>query len=85
MTWNLVISNRAEKTFAKLPAKDQRLIISAFKAMRNDPFSGDIKRLHNERTSFRRRVGNYRLFFDVHAAILRINIIEIARRTSTTY
>ena len=33
--------------------------------MGSDPFTGDIERLKDERAAFRRRVGDWRIFFDV--------------------
>jgi len=53
--------------------------------MRTDPLSGKIKRLIGERSAFRRRVGNYRIFFDVDLESFIVDIVEIVRRTSTTY
>ena len=44
-----------------------------------------IARLKGEPNSWRRRVGNYRIFFDVDPVRRVIDIIEITRRTSTTY
>ena len=85
MHWQLQIARRALKALEKFPAEDRRLIRSALEAMRRDPFSGDIKRLKNERSAWRRRVGSYRIFFDVLPDVLTVNVVEIARRTSTTY
>ena len=51
--------------------------------MQNDPFSGDVKRL--QPSGWRRRVGNYRVFYDLHIEEHRILVIGIKRRTSTTY
>ena len=85
MPWQLRVANRAAKNLARLPAKDQRMILAALEEMREVPFSGDIARLKPPHTGWRRRVGNYRLFFDVHSDLLIIDVIEIARRTSTTY
>jgi mRNA-degrading endonuclease RelE of RelBE toxin-antitoxin system len=85
MTWNLHIAGPARKALETFPAKDQRFILSALQAMRTDPFSGNIKRLKNERSTWRRRVGNYRIFFDVYPTSLTVDVVEIARRTSTTY
>lgn len=53
--------------------------------MSQDPFSGDIVRLKNQPTAWRRRVGSYRIFFDVYPDPLVIDVVEIRRRTSTTY
>jgi mRNA-degrading endonuclease RelE of RelBE toxin-antitoxin system len=85
MIWNLQIASRAKKALEKFPAKDQRLIVSALEAMRTDPFSGNIKRLKNERSVWRRRVGSYRIFFDVYPDTFTVDVVDIARRTSTTY
>jgi mRNA-degrading endonuclease RelE of RelBE toxin-antitoxin system len=53
--------------------------------MRDNPFSGDILRLTSERAAWRRRVGSYRIFFDVYPDRQHIDVVDISRRTSTTY
>jgi mRNA-degrading endonuclease RelE of RelBE toxin-antitoxin system len=53
--------------------------------MQANPFSGDIVRLKNQPATFRRRVGNYRILFDVHPATGFVDVVAIKRRTSTTY
>ena len=85
MTWRLQIARRAQRELQRLPAKDRQRIAAALIEMRENPFSGDIARLRAERTSWRRRVGSYRIFFDVHPEPLVVDVVEIARRTSTTY
>src|SRR5437870_4729231 len=61
MNWTLLVTKSAKKSLAKLPDKDQRHIQQALDAMEADPYSGDIKQL--EPPSWRRRVGNYRIFY----------------------
>jgi mRNA-degrading endonuclease RelE of RelBE toxin-antitoxin system len=51
--------------------------------MQSDPFSGDIKRL--QPSGWRRRIGNYRIFYDLDVDERRIVVTAITRRTSTTY
>jgi len=53
--------------------------------MQDNPFSGDIVRLVSERSTWRRRAGAYRIFFDVYPEIHHIDVVDISRRTSTTY
>lgn len=53
--------------------------------MESDPFAGDIERLHNQATAFRRRVGDWRIFFDVYAEIRLVRVRYLKRRTTTTY
>ncbi len=39
---------------------------AALKEMEHDPFAGgDVARLHDQPTAFRRRVGDWRIFFDM--------------------
>jgi len=85
MTWTIHIARRAERQLAKAPAKSRRLLLAALVEMQQNPFSGDIKRLKSERSNWRLRVGPYRIFFDVFPDRHHVDILEIVRRTSTTY
>lgn len=53
--------------------------------MAADPFTGDIARLKGERFGWRRRVGNYRIFYDLDPVNRLIFVRLIERRTTTTY
>jgi mRNA interferase RelE/StbE len=85
MAWNLHITGPAQKEFLKLPPKDQARVKNALLAMEQDPFGGDIKRLKGQASAWRRRVGNYRIVYDLHVEEQRIVVAGILRRTSTTY
>ena len=85
MAWTLLVARRAEKQLRGFPARDQERVVAALQAMKQDPFSGDIVRLRSQPTAWRRRVGNYRIFFDVYPNQVLIEVLEIRRRTSTTY
>ena len=85
MTWNLEITGPAQKDFQKLPQKDQARVKAALITMSLDPFQGDIKRLKGQPTAWRRRVGNYRIIYDLHFDERLLVVSAILRRTSTTY
>lgn len=85
MAWNLQITGPAQKEFQKLPANDQKRVRAALLAMQEDPFGGDIKRLKGQPTGWRRRVGNYRIVYDLYFEARLIVVAGILRRTSTTY
>lgn len=85
MPWNVELIRSAEKALAKVPAKDQKHLIAALRSMSNDPYGGDIVRLHNQPGAWRRRVGNWRILFDLYPDKLLVIITGIKRRTSTTY
>jgi mRNA-degrading endonuclease RelE of RelBE toxin-antitoxin system len=85
MPWQLELVRSAEKALNRIPAKDQKHITAALRAMTLDPFAGHIIRLHNQPGAWRRRVGNWRIFFDLYPGRLLIAITAIKRRTSSTY
>ena len=85
MAWNLELTGPAQKDFRRLPSKEQVRVRSALASMQLDPFRGDIKRLKGETTAWRRRVGNYRIIYDLYAEQHLIVVAGIVRRTSTTY
>lgn len=85
MIWTLQLTAPAQKELQRLPQKDQRRVRAALLSMERDPFQGDIKRLKGEATAWRRRVGNYRIIYDLYFEARLIVVAGILRRTSTTY
>ena len=53
--------------------------------MCDDPFARDTVRLKAQPTAWRRRVGSYRIFYDVYFDHRMVVVVAIKRRTSTTY
>ena len=85
MAWQLRIAKQAARKLKKIPRKDQERIAGAIAEMRASPFRGDIARLSNASAAWRRRVGSYRIFFDVDAEGLIVDVTDIRRRTTATY
>jgi mRNA-degrading endonuclease RelE of RelBE toxin-antitoxin system len=83
MNWNLLVVKSARKELARLPSRDQQRIEAALDEITANPFSGDIKRLQPD--GWRRRVGNYRIFYDLYVDERQIVVIAIKRCTSSTY
>jgi mRNA-degrading endonuclease RelE of RelBE toxin-antitoxin system len=83
MNWTLLVTKPAQKDLEKLPSRDQVRIERALDSLQIDPFSGDIKRL--QPPGWRRRIGSYRIFYDLFIEERRIVVTAIKRRTSTTY
>ena len=42
MTWNVVLSNRAERALGRVPARDRQRITQALLSMEQEPLSGDV-------------------------------------------
>ena len=85
MKWKVVIAGPAQKDFQKLPQRDRTRVKAALVAIEDDPFQGDLKRLKGTATAWRRRVGNYRIIYDLYIEVHLIVISAILRRTSMTY
>jgi mRNA-degrading endonuclease RelE of RelBE toxin-antitoxin system len=85
MTWNVTITGPAQKDFTKLPRKEQARVKAALLSMQEDPFKGDLKRFKGKPSAWRRRVGNYRVLFDLDFEERHIVIHGILRRSTTTY
>jgi mRNA interferase RelE/StbE len=83
--WELLVTKSAQRELDRLPVKDREHILAALLEMRNDPFTGDIARLKGTRFGWRRRVGNYRILYELHVQVHQIVVSGIRRRTPTTY
>lgn len=84
MEWTVVLAGPARKSLKRIPAADKTRILAALAEMQQNPFQGDIRKLQGL-SGFRRRVGNWRIFFEVLAEANQVVVAAIERRTSTTY
>ena len=85
MAWELVLAGPAARALKRMPAAERRRVLAALDAMEQNPFSGDIVRLTAHPVAWRRRVGNWRLLFDIELERHRVLVHDVIRRTSTTY
>jgi mRNA interferase RelE/StbE len=85
MPWDLLITRPAVRDLREPAADDLRRINSAFEAMRGEPYGGDVKFLRGSGGVLRRRVGAWRIIFEVLQTQRLVVILGVKRRTSTTY
>jgi len=85
MKWNLVIAKRAAHDLRSVPRTDLSHIDAAFDAMCVDPYDGDLKFLRATGGALRRRVGAWRIIFEVLQQERMIVILAVKRRSSNTY
>lgn len=85
MSWQVRVPKRISKILKRFPAVDSQRIVLILKEMEFNPFDGDIAKISGEENLWRRRVGNYRLFYSVDNRLRIIEVKEINRRTSVTY
>lgn len=84
MSWTVLATPRARKSLERAPAQDRRRVEAAIEAMRADPLSGDVVKL-KDMEAFRRRVGDWRIVFDIDFGARAVRVFDVLRRTSTTY
>jgi mRNA-degrading endonuclease RelE of RelBE toxin-antitoxin system len=86
MTWNVVLSNRAERALERVPARDRQRITQALLSTEQEPLSGDVIPLKGPyEGSYRRRVGSWRIIFALKWDAQVVFVADVARRTSTSY
>ena len=58
------------------------LVIKSFKS---NPFEGDIEKIKGEEDLWRRRVGAYRILYEIFLKAKVVLVADVRRRTSATY
>jgi mRNA-degrading endonuclease RelE of RelBE toxin-antitoxin system len=84
MEWTVLLAGPASKSLDRVPASDRKRILIAPDEMRQDPFRGDVRKLQGL-PGLRRRVGNWRIFFEIVTEHRQVVVTAVERRTSTTY
>jgi len=84
--YKAVFSRQAEKSFRKIPKEYQKRIKESIFKLEEDPFCfGTIKLIGYPVAQYRHRVGDYRILFDIWEEKKILMVLDIRRRTSTTY
>lgn len=83
--WVLQIDPNVLKILKKFPQKDTKRIVAVIDTLTTAPFSGDIQKMKGEKNAWRRRIGSYRLFYEVIQNEKVIHVFHAERRTTTTY
>lgn len=85
MNWELQLRKRASKTLRRFPREEQLRIARVLRELVFNPYSGDIVKLEDEENAWRRRVGDYRIFYEIRPRERTIFVFRIERRGSKTY
>lgn len=84
-TWVLQIDPGVSKTLKKIPQNYSKRIITIIETLPQDPFAGDIQKMAGEKNVWRRRVSEYRIFFELIPQENIIHVFHVERRTTITY
>ncbi len=84
MPYKILIERRAEKDLEALGQSDYDRILERLLILRENPRLNDTKKLVGSRNSWRLRVGDYRILYDIVDSKKEIKVYRIKRR-STAY
>lgn len=85
MSWQLYIANQARKSLLRLPKDSADRLLSALDEIGEDPYIGDIKKVKGEVDTWRRRVGRYRITYEVLVGDKTIKVTTIEMKSDNTY
>ena len=83
--WDLQIESDVFKALNKIPRHYAETVLAVIRLLPIDPYFGDIQKMKGEENSWRRRIGNYRIFYKIKIAKKIILVFRLERRTSKTY
>ncbi len=85
--YSLIIRPRAERRFARFPKKLQENVAKKLQKLHVNPFSTrlDIKKLAGTQKSFRLRVGETRIIYELDTKLKTVFVSDIDFRRTTTY
>jgi len=85
MSWEIKIAKKALKELKRIPKKDAKRLLFTLEELIDNPYRGDIEKIKGEDNTYRRRVGNYRVLYEILSKEKYIEVFDIRRRTTTTY
>lgn len=81
MTYNIDFSKVARKQFKKLPLDVQVRIQNKINELAIEPRPNGVKKLQTEENSYRIRVGDYRVIYDIFDDVLLVTVIKVKHRS----
>ena len=76
---------RVVKIIERFPFREREHLFEIIREFSLNPWMGDIAKIKGEANKWRRRIGNYRIFYGIYSENKIVEVQEIERRTSTTY
>lgn len=83
--WHIVVPKSVQKHIKRFPASDAERIRLILREMSTDLFIGDSEKLSGYENTWRRRVGSYRIIYEILSEKRVVLVNEVKRRTSSTY
>ena len=83
--WKLKIDPGVYKDLSKFPKNYTEKILGVVSSLVDDPYAGDIEKIKGKENLWRRRIGAYRIFYEIYPEFNFIHVLWAERRGSNTY
>ena len=83
--WEVRKARRVEKQLRKISVSYRSRLELVMKNFKSNPFEGDIEKIKGEEDLWRRRVGAYRILYEIFPKEKVVLVADVRRRTSATY
>ncbi|MEH2416720.1 type II toxin-antitoxin system RelE family toxin [Nostoc sp.] len=81
MSYEVKFSKGAKKQFRKLPLDVQERIQTKINELAIEPRQNGVKKLQGDDNSYRVRVGDYRVIYELDDDVLIVTVIKIGHRS----
>lgn len=78
--YRVEVSASAEKTLFRLPKEVVAKIVVALQGLAVDPYPAGCRKLTGHKTTYRIRVGVYRIIYEVHHEFILVKVLKIGHR-----
>ncbi|MEK7209502.1 MAG: type II toxin-antitoxin system RelE/ParE family toxin [Patescibacteria group bacterium] len=84
-SWVLQVDDTVYKFLARIPRRDSKRILFVIQDLPHNPFRGNIQKMKGESNVWRKRVGSYRIRYELIPQEKVIHVFLAERRTSSSY
>lgn len=85
INWVLQVDPVVYKFLKKMPRYDAERLLAVIEELPADPFRGDVQKMSGEKNVWRKRVGAYRIRYELIKEEKVVHVFRVERRTSKTY
>lgn len=80
MSYRLELSSRALRDLKKLPEQVRQRLQPQIESLATDPRPPGVVKLEGTENGYRIRIGDYRVLYEIHDAVLRVAVVKVGHR-----
>jgi mRNA interferase RelE/StbE len=80
VAYRLELSTRALRDLKKLPEQVRQRLQPHIDSLATDPRPPGVVKLEGDENAYRIRVGDYRVLYEIHDAVLRVAVVKVGHR-----